>query len=252
MQFSVKKQILREATKIKEIRNQIPFIMSMATDNTARAVRKELYLEMRKVYDRPTPYVVPKNIDKPGRRGSLFLKPTNRKKKDFTAIVNVKDLQVGTTRPAIKFLRPTIFGVTRRVKGYEKALQARGILPKGMITRPGKDAPLDKYGNIRGGQLTQMLSYLQANRDSYQNTTDRSKGKKKTNISYFVLRQADKPIGIFRRRGKKLESFLIFIPQFVSYRETFQFDKVAGGGASRHIPRETRKAIEYALANPKR
>lgn len=250
MRVTIKKQILKEATKIKEIRNQIPFIMAMATDNTARAVRKELYQHMSKVYDRPTPYVVPKNIEKPGSKGALFLKPTNRKKKDFTAIINVKDLAVGTNRPAIKFLRPTIFGTPRTLKAYEKALQAKGILPRGMVTRPGKDAPLDRYGNIRGGQLTKMLSYLQANRDSFQNTTDRS--KKKTSVSFFVMKRGEQHIGIFRRRGRKIESFLIFIPMFSSYKETFQFDKVAGGAASRAIPKEVRKAIQYALKNPKR
>jgi hypothetical protein len=252
MEFNVKRQILKEAARIKEIRNQIPFIMSMATDATARAVRTDLYKTMARVYDRPTPYVVPKNIEKPGKKGSLFLKPTNRKRGDFTAIVNVKDLALGSQRPALKFLRPTIFGTPRPLKGYEKALQARGILPKGMITRPGKDAPLDRYGNIRAGQLTQMLSFLQANRDSYQNTTDRSKGRKKNAIAYFVLKRGEEPVGIFRRRGKKLESFLIFIPQFVSYQKMFEFDRIAGTSAARHIPREVQNAIKYALANPRR
>lgn len=264
MEFSIKGSLKNALKEVDGLKDQIPFIKSRATDNLAYKVREELYKEMREVYDRPTPYVVPKNIERPGRRGSLFVKRTNRKKNDFTAIVNVKDISLGNQRAAIKFLRPTIYGTTREAKGFERALQRQGILPKGMITVPGKDAPLDKYGNVRAGQIVQMLSYLKANPDAYQNTTTRSEKRKSKVQKYLILRRGRTPIGIFRRststsrktgavRRGGLESFLLFVRQpAVNYRVLFDFDRVAGKAASEHGRKITEEAVRFALANPKR
>ena len=85
---------------------------------------------------------------------SYYLKPGG-----FFAQIYVRDEAIGGTPPA-RYLMAQVTGGQRLLKPFEKRLQAKGVLPSGMQTVPGKGATLDAFGNIAGSQMNRILSQL--------------------------------------------------------------------------------------------
>jgi len=140
--------VIKQLADIKD--KQFPFAMSLAINRTAQNVREREQHEILDVFDRPTPFI----------QNSIFIKPSN--KLNLTATVGIKDNGFGKGIPAIKPLEAEIVGGERRLKRYERALRAVGALPDGYVTVPGEEAEIDAYGNMKAGQITQILSYFKA------------------------------------------------------------------------------------------
>ena len=222
------RDVIRQLADIKD--RQLPFATSLAINNTAKKVREREQHEIRDVFDRPTPFI----------QNSIFIKPSN--KLNLTAKIGIKDNGFGKGIPAIKPLEAEIVGGERRLKRYEVALRSIGVLPDGYFTVPGDGAEIDGYGNMKAGQIRQLLSYFRANRDvgSTSNSTDATRAKlargtkKKAGVSYFVGKPGDAPLGIWRRSemglfngpSKPLMPILIFV-QSASYEAVYDFDFVA-------------------------
>lgn len=219
---------IRQLADIKD--KQLPFATSLAINRTAQKVKEREQHEIRDVFDRPTPFI----------QNSIFIKPSN--KLNLTAKVGIKDNGFGKGIPAIKPLEAEIVGGERRLKRHEVALQSIGVLPEGYFTVPGDGAEIDGYGNMKAGQIRQLLSYFRANRDvgSISNSTDATRAKlargtkKKAGVSYFVGKPGDAPLGIWRRSemglfsgpSKPLMPILIFV-QSARYEAIYDFDFVA-------------------------
>lgn len=222
------RDVIRQLADIKD--RQLPFATSLAINRTAQKVKEREQHEIRDVFDRPTPFI----------QNSIFIKPSN--KLNLTAKVGVKDNGFGKGIPAIKPLEAEIVGGERRLKRYEVALRSIGVLPEGYFTVPGDGAEIDGYGNMKAGQIRQLLSYFRANRDvgSISNSTDATRAKlargtkKKAGVSYFVGKPGDAPLGIWRRSemglfsgpSKPLMPILIFV-QSARYEAVYDFDFVA-------------------------
>ena len=211
---------------LRQVAKKFPDAVGKAVRDTLFDVRTGLYEEMEDVFDRPTPFIVPKNKKKPGRRGSLFVEYSI---KDQNGRVYAKDLKgaVGSSLTAEEILLPHITGQDREHKRFEKALYRIGALPKGWYAVPSEEARLDKYGNLTRGSITQMLSYLQANPDAMSNTTARSMARKKEKYSYFVVRdRSGRPYGIKKRTSKRIARwFVIFVDgsDYEAERLDFQY-----------------------------
>jgi hypothetical protein len=223
---------------LRSVAKKMPDAVGKAVRDTLFDVRFALYEEMEDVFDRPTPFIVPKNKKKPGRRGSLFVEYSI---KDQNGRVYAKDLKgvVGSSLTAEEILLPHITGQDREHKRFEKALYRIGALPKGWYAVPSEEARLDKYGNLTRGSITQMLSYLQANPDAMQNTTAKSMAKKKTKYSYFVVRdRSGKPYGIKKRTSKNVAKwFVIFVSGSDYEAERLDFDFVGELAIRRQWPK---------------
>lgn len=232
MDISVKVDIRGALKQLADIKDrQLPFATSLAINRTAQKVREREQHEIRDVFDRPTPFI----------QNSIFIKPSN--KVNLTAKVGIKDNGFGKGIPAIKPLEAEIVGGERRLKRYEVALRSIGVLPDGYVTVPGDGAEIDAFGNMKAGQIRQLLSYFRANRDvgSTSNSTDATRAKlargtkKRAGISYFVGKPGDAPLGIWRRTtpgalftgpSKPLMPILIFV-QSARYEAIYDFDFVA-------------------------
>lgn len=145
----------------------------MALDATAQAIRDEIKATMPKVFDRPTPYTL----------NSLQITPTHRH--NMKASVWFKEPK----RMGQHYLVPQVEGGRRELKGFERALGTAQHVP-------GKAAKLDRYGNIKGKDIVQILSVL-GKLDRYQgdntNITEGSRRKNNKERDYFI---------ITKRRGK--------------------------------------------------
>lgn len=133
-----------------DVGKQARFATSRALNTTANVVRDNLRAEARRVFDRPTPYII-----------------NSFKVRRYSTRDNL-EAEIGPTYMGgkgvdpEKLLQAQIEGGPRRLKSSERALQRAGILPAGHFTVPGQAAPLDQHGNIKGSFLVQLLSYFQA------------------------------------------------------------------------------------------
>ena len=123
-------------------------VAATAATRVANEIRVEVQDEMRRVFDRPTPYTL----------RSVRVKPA-------TAASPVAEVFISQQRaprdpsPAV-VLEPQVEGGPRGTKGLELALRQLGVLPAGWLVVPSKSLPLDAYGNISRGIVQQVLAQL--------------------------------------------------------------------------------------------
>jgi hypothetical protein len=161
VKFSVDLDISGAVKLTSAIAKQISFAMAKALTQTAIQAQTDIVQTMTQVFDRPTPYTL----------NSTYVAPATKDR--LESFVRVKDTATGVV--PLKFLDPEILGTERSAKRSEVALQRMLLLPSGSFTVPGAGVPLDQYGNISAGTMTQILSAVHANSDYYQNTTQKSR-----------------------------------------------------------------------------
>lgn len=211
-----------------------------ALNNTAYDIRSDIAAGIQRVFDRPTPYAQRAALAVPARSIT------------DAARVKIKD-EGGKGNAPEKFLSPEIYGGSRNSKGHERALRAAGLLPNGIYTTPGPDAPLDQYGNLRGGIYVQILSAVRAaeTRAGYiSNITPSSRIRNKKPRGYFVIpwgiqRGKLRP-GVYLRDGRRVKWILKFVrtPQ---YRQRLDFFGIADKAAQSRFDRQLMRAVEFEL-----
>lgn len=225
-------------------RSQIPFATSLAINRTAELVRKSIVAEMKKVFDRPTPFAL----------NSLYVTPSTKQK--LEAVVWLKDeYSVGNQgTPATKYIGPEIFGGARSAKSHEKRLRDKGMLGTSMFAVPaqGADGLLNRYGNFNGGFIKQIMSSLKINRDiGYQsNETAKSRKRKSKRARYFVV-GGDTPLGIANRAaGGELQPVLWFV-KAPNYKPRLDFFGIGQKVIDENLEKEMIKAMKYAIKTAK-
>lgn len=171
-------------------------------------------------------------------------------KQRITSTVEIKD---GYWTRSQNYLETQRYGGVRRFKAFENALSRVGVLPAGWFAVPGEGAAMDSFGNMRVGQIRQILSWFDAAElvaGSMQNMRQkgrdkRRKGTKKARgFEYFAAQpgfrvgrgswvegqtQRLHP-GIYQRSyfgfGSAIKPVLIFV-KGTSYKPIFKFDEVA-------------------------
>jgi hypothetical protein len=197
-------------------------VLEKALNETVLDVKKAEVEEMRRIFDRPTPWIL----------NSLYVWRANRT--NLEASLRIKD-------GAVKILAPHIYGGSRQQKRSEKWLRAPYWIP-------GQGARFNKYGNISPGQITQILSATGAHPDPYARTTARSRKRNKAMPNYFVARHSPhlQP-GIYQRMaGGKIKPVLIFVKN-VNYPIRFDFLGVAEKTAAKVINRNFKAVYEAVL-----
>lgn len=202
-------------------RDQLPWAVADAVNKTAENVKAEIVQEMHRVFVAPTRWTL----------NSLYVKRGN--KKNPVATVWVKNQSSNGPAP-VNWLIPETEGGKRKYKRMEKALQSIGALPSGMMVYPTKFADMDSNGNVKAGQVTQILSYLKAfGTNGFRANMD-AKGRKRmtsrTGYSYFVGKPKGKIAGIWKRvnqaSGSMIQPIFYFIPS-PTYRPRLDFYGVA-------------------------
>lgn len=228
---------------------------------TAADAALEVQEEMRRVFDRPTPYTI---------RGVGVWKA---KPADPVAQVGLKNVGAGKGTPASAFLGPQVYGGERRMKRLERALERIGALPSGWIAVPASGAQFDAYGNMSRGQIVQILSALQAfGEQGYRANMDAkgrarlARGSKRAyGREYFVShgkgfrmgtgswthgRNQHLPAGVWMRQGgglgKALRPVLLFV-RSAAYRPRLAFHRVVVEYASREYPIKFERALRRSV-----
>lgn len=191
-----------------------------------------------RVFDNPgvTPYVK-RGLKKrypTGRVRGGFMEPMGPSKAgiyyEFFGSPSVEDI-----------MKPHVFGGGRKVKPFERRL--RGVGGLGLsYGMPGKDAKLNKYGNMSGGQISQMLSSLgtietaQAyQRGGKERKQTASMRKAKKAVSFYIIKTGSGRL-IIKRSGDRTERFMFMTEKTPQYRKRVKYDFFEIGSA--HMLRE--------------
>lgn len=250
--------------------------IATALTRTAVTMRNELLGQLSQAFDRPTPYTL-RQLRYVGATAQRLAAGVGFNVVAITdergSVMRYADLGPGET-PAGRYLTPNIEGGVRRMKRFEKALQAVGVLPMGWKAVPGQRAKMTPFGNQSVGEIRQILSYFDAAElvaGSRQNmgTAGRArlaKGTRKgAGFEYFVVKEGDRRTftrasgksgtkkmqpGIYRRTafalGTRIEPVIIFVRE-VTYRRRWDFYAQARAIADRELPAQLDRALAESL-----
>lgn len=234
MRFSMKSSFPSAAEQVASMGRRGPVVAAISLTRTMKDAQGAITAEMGSAFDRPTRYAL----------NGTFLKSATKDR--LEARVWVKDDPWGNGTPADKFLGPQIFGGARGHKGMERMLQARGMMPQGWFAVPGEGADLDGNGNVRRGQIRQMLSQLKVQRTGGHES--RATGSQRSNrtiarqgVTYFALPNGNKGLlpGIYLKRkfahGTAIKPLFIFVQQ-TQYQKRLRFYEVGQATVEARFP----------------
>lgn len=253
---------------------QLKAALAAAINDTGHMVRKQMGEEMRKTFDRVTPFIErsPKLVPATPERLEASILPT----------VDARNLpskggKVGVDPQQV--LQAQELGGRRRDKKSEKRLRQAGLLPAGYQTAipkdpyPGSD---DGRGNLRGAFMQMLLSYLQTyneagykanmgakkkaaleGRTTYSQLSNKREVKSIGGVVFFVHHGAMRggrggthlAPGIWAKSGTHgvvLRPVLMFI-KAPSYSQRLSMERIAqSSGAQDHLDKRVRFRVRQA------
>lgn len=207
--------------------------------------------EMRRVFDKPTPWVL----------NSLRIKHANVS--NMTAELAFKDINSATSARTMVF--PHVEGGHRHFKTMESRLLRMGAIQPGYNAVPGGGADLDANGNMSRGQISQLLNVLGAYTESGFNKANigtrkrLAKGNAKKNVYGFVYwinpigpkQEKHLQPGVYQRVqtafGSSLKPILIFVKQ-AAYKKRLDFYGIAKREVDLRFAGEFTRAFEAEKA----
>lgn len=149
MKLSISTNLAQALPSVRSIEKQARFAHMRALNDIGFQGRRDLQGEMRRVFDRPTPYVL----------NSLHVE---RATKDRLEVTIEPRYFGGKGVDPQNVLRPEVFGGARKAKRFEVALRRIGLLGPAQYAVPAIGCELDGYGNVKGSFIVRLLSYFQA------------------------------------------------------------------------------------------
>jgi hypothetical protein len=222
--------------------NKLDRVTAVAMTRSAKKAQLKLKEEIPRYIDKPTNWT----------RNATFLRPA--KENRLVVTVGFKDWS-STGVPAAKYINPQVAGGLRSAKPFESRLRAAGLLGSNQYAVPTGNAPLklNSYGNISGPSYVQLLSRLNAMRESgySANRTGSARSTaKRRNVDYFVA-EINGNKALWARKGKNNRGIVPvfhFIGQAPSYQKRFPVPKIILGVFNASIADELEKAVKEEIS----
>lgn len=241
---------------IASAKRQVPFALALALNRTGEAAVKDVQSDMRRQFDRPTPFFM----------RSIRLSRASKTQPTPTAIVQFSEDGYWSGDKNSSIARPHVFGEDRAIKPMERRLQRAGMLPIGWRVVPGGAATLDAYRNMSRGQISQLLNVLGTYKEAGYNKANAAtrarlaKGNVKKGVygfTYFVnpaggqsRRGRHLPPGVYKRVatpfGSSLKPALIFV-QSTRYRKRLDMFGIVDRTIQREFGRQFDAAFGQAM-----
>lgn len=213
LQLDIRSNASEVIAKLQDLKvRKLPEAQRRAADRTGRYVYAALRSEMTEVFDRPTPWAL----------GGLRYKSPSTS----APVVSIwLEESPGKGIPAAKFLSAEITGGPRKPKRFELALQAKGLMPTGTYAVPGRQAPLDAYGNVPGSFIVRMLSDLQAfGEQGYRaNRRGKRRGARKSNYFFVPPKGSHLRPGIYWHMPGGLQGTVFIFVSRAAYSSRYDF-----------------------------
>lgn len=205
-------------------------VLEKTVKDTAYDIRKDLIEEMKVIFDRPTPFIT----------RSVMVRTKEYDPSGVSALIGFFGTG-GKRRNPEDILMPHIEGGSRKMKPSEELLHRYWI--------PTRAVPLNKYGNVPGGLITQILSSLKALPEMgyMANVTDRSRKRNKKIRNFFRIgpgNRAGRHPGVWEKMPNgKIRPILLFINSPIYYPR-FKFYKVANRAKDQNVQRNFNNAFK--------
>jgi len=180
--INVKIEGVEEVNKaLKDLPGKSQRACASALNTTAYEVLKKSKEEVKKTFDRPVPFTI---------RSAAY----DKAKKDN---LEVKVYYAEPERMKTHYLVPQVEGGSRKLKGFERALDLGELVP-------AMGAKIDKYGNISSGQIRQILSVLgkaEGAAGYSANITGRSRKRNAKDRDYVLIKHKHGKLypGVYQR-----------------------------------------------------
>ena len=200
---------------LQGVSSQLPFAIASAINSTAFSVMNAERAEIKRVFDRPTPWIVSQ------------VRFTQATKQNLTAIVSFN------TQKADAIMTPNVISGARGMKPYERVLQRIGVLPSGMRAIPALQLRTTASGDISRSAVNKII-----------------RGVSAIGSGYFVIKAVGHRLhpGVwFKFKNGKIQPQFLFVPQ-ATYRRRFDFTGVGEREVNRVFADNFEKALEKALA----
>lgn len=235
---------------LQAAQKQATFAAAVALNRTAEWAETDVRKEMRRQFDRPTPFFL---------RSLRVIRATKQK---LAATVWFKDNT--SIDSSSTLVLPHVFGGDRTFKPMEVRLRRAGILPNGWKVVPGQGADLDAYGNMSRGQISQVLNVLGTFTEAGYNKADArtvarlAKGSARKGVygfTYWINRVGGVegkhlPPGIYKRVqtafGSSLKPVMIFVNR-TTYRKRLDFFGIVERTAKARFGSEFERAYADAM-----
>jgi hypothetical protein len=233
---------------LDRVKKAAPAVVAEAMNHTANSARLAIRREMERAFDRPTKYTL----------DSLYVDKASATKLQAKLWFKRLEAKSGGSGRYIHYLIPHVFGGRRDLKQFERLLRTKGVLPQGMWAVPGEAADMDANGNMKPGQIRQIISWMQADQETgyAANLTDKSRAralkttKRKRGYAFFAVNGQDKRTrhlrpGIYKRTatawGWALQPILAFV-RTPRYAKRLRFFEVGQAEIERKFPAAFEKA----------
>ena len=221
--INVQADTRRLEQRLTEIeRRSVNVAASRALNRVVAGARLQVQDRMKETFDRPTPYAV----------RSVVYEQTKPDDLSARVLIAGRSWLKNSTPPA-NFMGPNVYGGERNLKSFERQLQRRGLMPRGLIAVPGKSVRLNRYGNVPQSLIVRMLADLKVdapvagyNRARTDRSTKRNKNYRKER--FFVPGEGSNlPRGVWLRKATsgKIYPVFLFVDQ-VSYQSRMDFEKI--------------------------
>lgn len=212
-------------------------IAATAATRVANEIRVEVQDEMKRVFDRPTPYTL----------RSVRVKAATAS--NPVAEVFISEQKAPRDPSPAVVLEPQVEGGPRGTKGLELALRRLGVLPSGWLVVPSKSLPLDAYGNISRGIVQQVIAQLRHQVDvGPTNARGIVKAIRKTGGKFIVFKPGGKTapgVYIADVAGRNVSPVFMFVSK-ASYRRRLDFYGIAKRVTSAKLPEFVGRAFGEA------
>ncbi len=208
------------------VSQQVPAVTAKALTFAAQRGQRALIDELPRVFEGgATAYT----------KGSTFLAaatPTN-----LVARVAIKDRTTGGGTLPEDYLFPQVYAGRRKEKRFERAMRYAGLLKAGERAIVGRDAPKDRFGNLRRSELEGLLQATGARFEDTRTGQGRAKPVKTGKKTPYFAGRRGRVVGVFKRLPKRrLLPILILTRSVPTYRRRLDFERVVGEPAQREFP----------------
>jgi hypothetical protein len=205
-------------------------VLIKTVNQTGQDCKAELKEEMNRVFDRPTLYTL----------NSVYTKLIPD---EMSVRIGLKEW-AGKGTPAATYLKPEVYGGAREMKRSEDLL--------GHYYVPGAGVKLNKYGNIPGSLITQIISAVGRFREMgyLMNITRRSRKRNKKPRQFFKVEQGNRGLrpGVWERRANgEVRPILIFVDR-PTYARRLDFFGVIKRIAAKRLSPNFGEALKRATA----
>lgn len=200
--------------------------------------RTEAETQMRRVFDRPTPYTL------------RSLRTTAARAEKLEAVLRINgrdDLGGNVDWSPAELLQHQFEGGARHRKRLEDYLRRVAFLRPNEFIVPGAAAPLDRYGNLSRGATMRIISQLRLGLDPYawKTTSARSRRNvKKFGRIFWSRGDRGLPRGAWVDQGPPIgvRPLLVVVRQ-PRYRKRFDLPDITRRSIKRHLPLQFQRAL---------